>query len=343
MRVNMKSFRIVLGSCLLSVLLAACGGSQSLGGGAGGVAMMPGLPGDRHMAYMAPDAKEKSALMYAADWATNDVFVYDYPSGKQVGMLTGFVAPYGMCVDKKGDIYISNFYNGTEVEYAHGGTSPLKTYASVGEPMGCSVDAKGDLAVTSFNPGEVIVFARGDPTKGTTYTGPCEFLWTMGYDPKGNLIGLGEEGHGAIVACALLAGSESMITLSGCCTGPIQIDFPGSTMWDGKYIALGDQEVTGKIEASAIAASLSGTTLSEHGTTILADDCGSYTPAANPFIVGAKNTPANRRRGRVVAGVLPCSGSSGGIGLWHYPRGGAPFKSYTGLSDPHGVVVSLKT
>jgi hypothetical protein len=238
----MRSFSFMLGSSLVAVLLAACGGSQSLGGSAGGVAMMAGVPADRHAGYMAPDAKKKGALMYASDWATNDVFVYDYPSGKQVGTLTGFDAPYGMRVDKKGDIYISNFYNGTAVEYAHGGTSPLETYKSVGEPMGCSVDAKGDLAVTSFNPGEAIVFADGDPSKGTTYTGPCEFLWTMGYDANGNLIGVGEEGNGSIAACALLAGSKSMIALSGCCTGPIQIDFPSSTMWDGKYIALGTRK-----------------------------------------------------------------------------------------------------
>ena len=123
----MRSFNFILVSSLVAVVLAACGGSQSLGGSAGSGAMMPGVPADRHAAYMAPDAKKKGALMYAGDWATNDVFVYDYPSGKQVGMLTGFDAPYGMCVDKKGDIYISNFYNGTVVEYAHGGTSPLKT------------------------------------------------------------------------------------------------------------------------------------------------------------------------------------------------------------------------
>jgi hypothetical protein len=190
----------------------------------------------------------------------------------------------------------------------------------------------------------VRVFAGGDPSKGTTYTGPCEFLWTMGYDPSGNLIGIGEEGNGAIAACAVLAGSKAMITLSGCCTGPIQIDFPGSTMWDGKYIAIGDQEVTGKIEASVIAASPSGTTLSEHGTTILGDDCsGSYSSTVNPFVIGKRNTPANHSRGRVVAGVLPCGGSPGGLGPWHYPKGGDPFKSYTGLGSPYGVAVSLKT
>jgi hypothetical protein len=346
----------VFGVAFLATAIVGCGGGQTSGVGgalpqdiAGRLALtMPhyvpaAVKPDRSASRMAPDATKKGALMYASDWATDDVFVYDYPSGKQVGTLTGFDAPYGMCVDKKGDIYISNFYNGTAVEYAHGGTSVVNTYTGVGEPIGCSIDAKGDLAVTSFNPGGVTVFAGGDPSKGTTYTGPCEFLWTMGYDSKDNLIGIGEEGNGSIVACALLDGSKAMITLSGCCTGPIQIDFPGGTMWDGRYIALGDQEATGKPEGSVIAATLSGTTLSEHGTTILGDDCnGSYTSTVNPFIVGKKNTPANRTRGRVIAAALPCTGSSAGIGLWHYPKGGGPFKTYTGLAAPYGVAVSLK-
>ena len=105
----MRSFSFILVSSLVAAALAACGGSQSLGGSAGSGAMMPGVPAGRHSACMAADAKKKGALMYAGDWATNDVFVYDYPSGKQVGTLTGFDAPYGMCVDKKGDIYIRTF------------------------------------------------------------------------------------------------------------------------------------------------------------------------------------------------------------------------------------------
>ncbi len=46
------------------------------------------------------------------------------PSGSSAGTLTGFDAPYGMCADKKGDVFMNNFYGGTSVEYKHGGTSP---------------------------------------------------------------------------------------------------------------------------------------------------------------------------------------------------------------------------
>ena len=74
-------------------------------------------------AYGVKGAKKKSELLYVGDDSTNDVFVYDYKSGAQVGQLTGFDGPYGMCVDAKGDVYVANFDNGTTTEYAHGGTT----------------------------------------------------------------------------------------------------------------------------------------------------------------------------------------------------------------------------
>ncbi|MFZ1018254.1 MAG: hypothetical protein WAN39_10315, partial [Candidatus Cybelea sp.] len=306
---------------------------------------MPVHP-DRRASSMAAGASKRSGLLYAGDWETNAVYVFDYPSGKQVGVLTGLSAPYGMCVDAQGDIYIGNFYGKTLVEYAHGGKRPLKTYSVVGQPMGCSVDAKGDVSVTSFNPGEVIVFAGGDPSKGTTYAGPCEFQWTMGYDDKGNLVGVGEESTGAIAACALLAGSKSIVVLSGCCTGTMQIDSPAGTMWDGKYLAIGNQEMDGEFESGVYQATLSGTTLTVHGQTVLTDTCfGNYTDVVNAFIVGKKNTPVNRRQSKVVLGAnLWCSdgGSGGGIPLWHYPAGGPPFKHLANsLGEPYGAAVSF--
>ena len=349
----MKKLNSVFGVAFLAAAIGGCGGGQSTGVGgalpqdtAGRLSLtMPhyvpaAVTSDRHPSNMSPDAKKKGALLYAGDWATNDVLVYDYPSGKSVGTLTGFDAPYGMCVNAKGDVYIANFYGGTAVEYAHGGTSPLKTYTQVGEPIGCSVNAKGDVAVTSFNPGGVTVFAGGDPSKGTTYTGPCEFQWMMGYDGKGNLIGIGEQQTDTISACALLAGSQSITVLSGCCTGPITVNFPGGTMWDGKYIALGDQEFAGTFGTGMYQATLSGTTLTMKGSTPL-DACpSSYADDVSPFILGKKNTPANHRQAKIAIGADgKCN--SGAIGLWHYPAGGGPFKEI-GTIASSVVAVSLK-
>jgi hypothetical protein len=296
---------------------------------------------DRRKLWMLPEAKKSSALIYVGDDATNDVDVLDYKNGKQVGTLTGFSEPYGMCVDGKGDIYITNFGAGTAVEYAHGGTKLLNTYSRVGEPIGCSVDAKGDVAVTSFSPGEAVIFAGGDPSKSTTYTGACAYQWTMGYDDKNNLIGVGEEATDSIVPCALLSGSKSMTTLSGCCVGPITIYFPGGTMWDGKHIGLGDQEAGGTFLTGIWPSALSGTALSPSRSEVrLASPCGYYSEV-NPFILGKKNTPLNKGQAKLVVGLGQTCHHGEAITIWQYPSGTISRSLTIAAAEPYGVAVSL--
>lgn len=282
-------------------------------------------------------------LIYAASGTNGgQIDIFHYPSGKLGGYIAG-VGAGGMCVDAKGDVYVVTL--GTTVyEYAHGGTSPLKEFSASG--VGCSVDAKNDLAVTTFSPGGVEVFAKGDPSKGKTYSGgPCTYQWTMGYDENGNLIGVGEESTGAIVACALLAGSKSITALSGCCQSPITIDSPGGTMWDGKYIALGDQEAAGKFETGIWPAALSGTTLSSHREAVFTDTCYSdYADVLDPFIFGKKNTPVNHRRGTIMVGTdLWCNDNgSTGVEFWHYPQGGNPYKVWSGDGASGAVAVTIE-
>ncbi|HEY2473675.1 MAG TPA: hypothetical protein VGI19_02630, partial [Candidatus Cybelea sp.] len=153
----MKRFILPFVASFVALAGAGCAGTQSQSGGpaaapAGTRVLPPAvvrqlslsmahyveLPvhQDRRRSYMQPDAGKRSGLIYAGDNATNDVDVYDYASHKQVGTLTGFNEPYGMCVDAKGDIYITNFAAGNAVEYAHGGSSPLNTYVTPGgEPI----------------------------------------------------------------------------------------------------------------------------------------------------------------------------------------------------------------
>jgi hypothetical protein len=281
--------------------------------------------------WMLPQ-KKKSVLIYAV--GSSGVNVYDYSNGKLVGTLSDSGA-YGGCVDAKGDIYIGNFDDQDVVEYAHGGTKILNTYeVSGGTPIGCSVDSKGDLAVTSFDPGEVEVFAGGNPSKGTLYSGgSCYYLWSMGYDHSGNLIGVGENEDAGREYCGLLFGGSSITTLSFSGT----IDFAGGTMWDGKYIALGDQEAGGTYATGVYPSTLSGSILTPVSSEIdFTDTCYSdYTDIVNPFILGKKNTPVNDTRGTVMVGFnqwCEDGGSGGGISLWHYPAGGNPFKTYTNAS-----------
>ena len=165
----------------------------------------------------------------------------------------------------------------------------------------------------------------------------------MGYDHSGNLIGVGETSSGGRAYCALLSGAKSMSSLSFSGT----IDFPGGTIWDGKYIALGDQEAGGTFQTGAYPSTLAGSVLSPVGSEVtFTDTCyNDYTDIVNPFIVGKKNTPVNDKQGKVFVGTnlwCPTSGSGSGIKFWHYPQGGKPFKTYS--QDPGPVLaVSIGT
>lgn len=291
---------------------------------------------------MSPSAKKAKALLYVGDWDTNDVYVYDYSSGKPVGIITGNDEPYGMCVDAKGDIYVANFGNGEVNEYARGGTTPIDIYSPGGEPIGCAVSSKGDVAATSFDPGEVTVFAKGDPHKGTTYSdSDCEYLWTMGYDNKGNLIGSGE--YDSIDFCVLLKGQKQMGSIP--VEGSLMIYFPGGTTWDGKYLALGDQESGGTYQSGVIRGRIKKGTLYLYSGTAFSDDCYSdYSDDVNPFIVGKKNTPVNDKQGTAMVGPnLWCiDAGAAKVDYWRYPAGGNPYKSLSSPPDePYGAGVSI--
>jgi hypothetical protein len=344
----MRRLRLDVGLFTAAALLGGCGSlplSSSQGQGGALPIGEPAAPraayAGRGRSWMLPQAKTRgSILIYAADENTGDVNVYDYASGAQVGTLSGFVADGG-CVDAEGDVYLVDSGAGKLVEYAHGGTSPLRSYDPGGALEGCSIDYKGDVAITGSSPGRVIVYSKGHSRNGAIYSDTdCESVSPMGYDNKGNVIGVGE--YDQVSVCGLLAGTRQERTLS---TSGIAINFPNGTMWDGKYIVVGDQEATsGKDETGLNEATLSGHTLTSAGETILTDTCyRGYTDVLNPFVVGKKNTPVNTEQGKVVVGSnLYCfSSSSGGIEFWHYPKGGNPFKIYKTADEITVLAVSI--
>lgn len=297
---------------------------------------------DHGKSWMLDSAKKKQ-LLYVADWSTNDVYVYDYPSGSSVGTLTGFDEPYGMCVDKKGDVYMTNFGNGSVDEYKPGGTSPIKTWSTNGYAIGCSVDKAGDLAVTDFytstGAGQVEVFAGGG-TKGTSFSdsSACYYEWTAGYDNKGDLLLVGE--YSRIEVCEVPSGGKSMQADSFNGTD----DFPGGTMWDGKYIALGDQEANGTYETSLLQSTVSGSSVTLVNAVVLTDSCyGNYVDVVDPFVVGKKPTPINKKEGKVVVGGnLWCTDAGAGkVDFWAYPGGGSPSGSLSSSPyEPYGQAVT---
>ncbi len=277
----------------------------------GGVIVHP----DRSPSRMDPEATTKT-LLYISDAGTNDVYVYTYPQGKLTGTLTGFNSPFGECVDKTGNVWITNAGSSQIIEYAHGGTTPIATLEDPGQaPAGCSANVKnGDLAVTNLNPtsgggaGSVSVYknAQANPT---TYSDASLYRpYFLGYDNKGNLFVDGTNASAVFAYAELPRGKKKFTNI----TLNVSISSPGGVQWDGNYIAVGD-------EGGAIYQTSGGTVV---GTTTLTG--ASF--VLQFFIEKSKV-------------VVPDVGNKN-AGIYKYPTGGSPTTTISGLSAPVGSAVS---
>ena len=302
---------------IFGAMLAGCSGSQPPVGSPGAIAQASAIAAhaDYGKSWMLPEAKGGDLLYVSL--SSGSVEVFDYKTRKQVGTLTGFELPQGQCVDKGGNVWITDLDAKVLVEYAHGATSPLKTLNTTGNPIGCSVSASGGIAV-ALGLGGVEIFKPGSTT-GTVYKNHlCGYAWTPGYDLKGNLYFEGKESlrySYKINVCELPAGGTSIQRVSF----NQKIGDLGSVMWDGKYLALTDITNGAKTYVYQATETPSGD-LSEVGTTQLKDAGCPDTEARQVFIVGSNNTPINKKQGdAILGGNIYCYNDFDG---WSYPSGG---------------------
>jgi hypothetical protein len=342
---NMSTLaKYAAGVTLAAAMLAGCSGSQSGVSPAGSNAMVPNthmsgiaqtlaavkslgkaVHPDTRQSWMSPDKKKhkkKLNLLYISDSGTDDVDVYNYPSGSTYGQLTGFEEPQGECSNGK-DVWIANTEDSEIEEYAAGGTTPIATLSDSGQyPVGCSWDpTTGNLAVsniisTSDGDGNLAIYkgAAGTPT---TYT--CSSLakyYFVGYDAKGDVYVDGEDtlSDGGFALCGLASGGSSLSTV----TLNQSVEFPGQVQWDGKYVAVGDQD-----EATLYQFTISGSSGTKEGSTPLdeSSDC------VQVWIDGST----------VICPDYP----NADVKLYAYPAGGDPTSEITsGLSEPIGSAVA---
>ncbi|HVR47993.1 MAG TPA: hypothetical protein VMT95_15290 [Candidatus Binatia bacterium] len=304
---------------VVALLLADCA-AQSLSP-AGGPPGISAAHVDHRPSWMARDAKKKRQhLLYVSDDGTNDVYVYSYPQGALQGTLTGFSFPEGECVDKKGDIFVANNEAQTILEYAHGGATPIATLSDAGYfPVGCSVDTvTGNLAVantydTSFSSGSIAIYqkATGKPTYYTDAV--LVYPHFCGYDGLGNLYLDGINGDFSFAFADLPKGSSifTNVTLNQ------SIGFPGQVQWDGRYVAVADDDVNTIYQFT-----IRGTSGTKAGSTPLNGARG----VAQFWIAGSK--------------VIGPDTLNAGVGFWNYPAGGSEIKTISGLNQPFGATVS---
>jgi hypothetical protein len=321
---SISTLRWVCGSALALVAgLAGCSGQQPSSGGfaPAGASTAQAVRSDDGRSWMAPDAKSKD-LLYVSDEDTNDVYVYSYPQLKLEGTLTGFDAPFGECVDKRGNVFIADNDASQILEYAHGGTSPLATLTDPGYyPRGCSIDpTTGNLAVAnivsvSLGEGNIAIYkaAKGKPSAyyadATVYS-----IYSCGYDNVGNLFIDGENDSSSSFEFAELhSGAKKFTNIS--LNQPIGV--AGGVQWDGKYVAVGDGY------ADIYQFTIHGKTGTKVGATPLN---------------GASDDPEFWIQGPHV--IVP-EAVKKRVAIWAYPAGGSPERRIKGFKFPIGATVSL--
>jgi hypothetical protein len=319
---NTQSFGLTL-AAIVAVASAACSGPSSQI-----TPVNAGAPNARSAArghsWMSPAAKTQS-LIYVSSVLTNDVYVYSYATQQLVGTLSGFETPYGMCADKKGDVWIANDGASELLEYKHGGTSPIQTLSDANEyPEGCSIDpTTGNLAVTNFSSnsgsGNVAVYV-GAQGSAQTYTDPSIVNYRFcGYDGSGNLFVDGANTSGSFAFAELPKGSASFnnITLGE------TVEWPGGVQWDGKHIDVGDTDADVIYQTNGAGGKIVGAIR-------LAD----VNYVNQYWIVGVKNAKSAKKAGLVVP-----SQDSNLVGIYKYPAGGTPVTTFS-VEEPFGSVVS---
>jgi hypothetical protein len=103
--------RYALGVLATVSMFAGCNsGAQSLPGSVVTKSDAVTVRPNSRLSWMDPHAK-KNDLYYISDNGTDAVYVYAYEPGKGktlVGTLTNFTAPKGLCVDKSGNVFITD-------------------------------------------------------------------------------------------------------------------------------------------------------------------------------------------------------------------------------------------
>jgi DNA-binding beta-propeller fold protein YncE len=313
-------------SCAALTSAYGCGQSMPPGIAAfsAGPAMQSVKPGQ---SWIAPDARH-SALLYVSDLRNERIDVFSYPLGVPKGKLTGFSAPHGLCSDAAGHVYIVNEGASQILEYAHGGTIPIKTLSDPGYfPSGCSIDpTTGNLAVTNITsmtsaPGSLAIYTHASGTP-KLYSGNSTlfFLYYCGYDSSGNLLidGMNQGAHIVTVAELPAHGTALQpIALNA------RIAYPGGVQWHINSFAIGDQvSLSGPSKIDEF--TISGSRGTEVGTTPLNNSCN----VLQFWIQGKRVVVPNTCKHDVL--------------YFNFPAGGSSTKAIAGPSESVGTTVSLR-
>jgi hypothetical protein len=312
--------------CAATLTLAACGAGTSQNDAS---SVVPSRPASGRV-WMDGGTGQQD-LLYVSN-SNGEVTVYRYWERTLVGVLSGFTKPMGECVDKGGDVFITDYTAQQIVEYAHGGTKPIaKLNDAPDSPYACSVDlTTGNLAVANNDgtskQGNVAIWqsAEGAPARYTD-SKIANFI-ACAYDGSGNLLVSDGYSYPSSAAFAWLPkGGSNLINVG--VPGPEPSYKWGVTgiQWDGKYFVLDNYYL---YRISLI-----------HGQAYYVGETEVESGGYGPYWI--YNNASGGQGTQVVGGVNSDEGQS--VNYWQYPSGGDPLYSIThGIDDPVAVTISLK-
>jgi hypothetical protein len=272
-------------------------------------------------------------LLYVSDPGTNSVQIFTVGGGL-VQTLPRLNQPQGECVDNAGNVYITNKGARNVLEYAHGGTSPIKTLDDSGQlPVGCAVRGP-TVAVANLKPtgpgyGSISVYVGGVTTPTAIYSNPTVFdqINFVGY--KGTtlfIVGTLPTGGGYQFGKMLPSGTISALTINGGAFG--QPSAPGGVQYppSANYVALGSTA-----SPYIYHVSIGATSATTIGKTTLSGTCG----VSTGFFID-EPTPGQR----LLYEPEACN-TLHDVTVHKFPAGGPPGSTYTtNLVHPFATVIS---
>jgi hypothetical protein len=308
----MKSLARLALTVVVVLLFAGCGArgvSSALPGGSS-------FSGAEAGATRQHEASSGQDLVYVTKG--HSVRIYSYPQAKREKEIRGYYGETfeGECADSSGNVYVldnSLVTSGNTFiyEYAHGGTTPIRTlFDHLIFDQSCSVDpASGYLAVTG---GGAVTIWHSSKNHRKRLDLPRYFEeYACSYDERGDLFVNGDNPGNPrdFLLVELPKGSHTFVDIA---LPPMRTTNlgPGGIRWDGKYLAFGNR--VNRIYRLAV----SGTTAQVAGTV----DLDEVSRVSSIWIQG--NTIV------------------GGGHIWDYPAGGKPIGSIA-AGDSAGVAVSI--
>jgi hypothetical protein len=179
-------------------LCAGCAGGQTTPAASGGGAMEQaarvhaplGAPQPAHRAggWLSPAAKKAKHLIYVADFTGNAVEIYSATGSDQspIGQITdGISGPEGICVDDRGDLFVTNVTNQTVTMYPHGSTTYKLQYTGFAYPTAVTAGKNGWVYVSDLVGEKVVEFPKNSTRSKVTID--ITYPQGVALDSKNNL------------------------------------------------------------------------------------------------------------------------------------------------------------